>query len=190
MSDNKFERCTDPADPTRCNGVVSSGHDGGQCPYKSVPGCTFCPMHGGSPQIQKNKVAELKNYRLTQYGERVSEFANNPEVKNIREEIGIIRMTIEAVLNECTTANKLLIYSEKISGLVSQVNKLVESSQRMEEKNNMLLDRKVVIVIADSIVQICADYIKDPDALMALGGKICESITNAASPTYSGGTLS
>src|SRR4051812_44358846 len=98
MSDNKFERCEE-TDPNRCQGLIQKGTNGGQCYYKAVPGSQFCLMHGGGKQADENKRAGLKNYRLQQYGERVGDFANNPEIKNIREEIGILRMTLETLLN-------------------------------------------------------------------------------------------
>lgn len=181
---DKFERVADD-DPLRCN-AVNVGPHGDQCHFKAVLNSKFCYIHGGSSQENLNKKAALANYRLQQYGERVADFANNPEVKNLREEIGIVRMLLEQVINKCDDSNKLLIYSDKISTLVNQISKLVDTCQRLEEKNNNLLDRKVVIVIADSIVTLIGQYVTDPDKLNEIGGKICESIANAASPTHSG----
>jgi len=181
MSENKFERCAED-DPNRCQGMIQSGTNAGQCFYKAVPNAKYCIMHGGAAQANANKKNALANYRLQQYSERVGELANNPEIKNLREEIGILRMTLESLLNQCDNANKLLVYTDKIGNLVNQINKLIESAQRMEEKNNNLLDRKVVIVIADSIVTLIGQYITDPDKLNEIGSKICESIANAASP--------
>lgn len=175
-------------DPTRCQ-AVNVGSQGDQCHFKSVIGGTYCPLHGGVVQENVAKKQALANYRLQQYSERVGELANNPEIKNLREEIGIIRMTLETVLNKCEDANKLLVYSDKISSLVGQVSRLIEVSQKLEERNNNLLDRGVVIVIADSIVTLIGQYIEDPDVLMELGKKICESITNAAGTKNTGGIV-
>lgn len=177
MADNKFTRVEREDDPNRCQGIAGGK---GQCWYVAVPGCKFCIMHGGGKQADENKKSALKNYQLTQYAERVGALATNPNIKDLREEIGILRMTLETVLNQCDTASKLLAYTDKITNLVEKVNKIVESCQRMEEKNNNLLDRKVVIVIADSIVTLIGQYIPDPDVLMELGSKICESIGSAA----------
>jgi hypothetical protein len=178
-----YERVA-PDDPRRCH-AVNVGMSRDQCPMKAVDGSKFCRLHGGINQENLNKKAALSNYRLQQYSERVADFANNPEVKNLREEIGIIRMTLENLLNQCDNANKLMIYSDKITNLVNVVSKLIQTAQNLEEKNNNLLDRKIVIVIADSITTIIGNYIKDPDALNEIGAKICESIINAASPTHS-----
>lgn len=168
-------------DPRRCQGIGS----GGQCRFLSMEGLSYCPAHQVSAQPAKAK-KDLKNYRLQQYEERVTEFATNPEIKNLREEIGIMRMTLESILVGIKDSTKLLLYSDKITSMVNQIGKLIEAAQRLEEKNNNLLDRKIVVVIADSLVTIVSQYISDPDKLNEIGGKICESIERAASPTYSG----
>ncbi len=184
MSDNKFERCAED-DPLRCQGIIT-GKTGGQCPFKSVEGGTYCPMHGGIVQQNNMRRKKLMNYQLQQYQERVGDLSNSPEIKSLREEIGILRMTLENVLNLAQTPNQLLTYSDKITHMVGQLQKLVEATQRIEERNNALLDRKVVIVIADSIVTLLGNYINDPDQLTEIGSKICESIAVAASPENSG----
>jgi hypothetical protein len=171
-------------DPTRCH-AVNVGASKDQCHFQSVPGSKWCPLHGGAKQEDLNKKAALAGYRLQQWNERVADFANDGEVKSLRAEIGIMRMTLENLLTQCDNANKLLVYSDKISQLVGQIGKLIDGAQRLEEKNNNLLDRKVVIVIADSIVTLIGQYITDPDKLTEIGSKICESIANAASPTNS-----
>ena len=183
MADNKFERCTDERDPDRCHGI-NRGTSGGQCMYKRVPGCNFCVRHGGYIQENANKATALKNYRLTQYAARVGDLSNNPEIKNLREEIGILRMTLEEVINQCESANKVLLYSEKITNLVDKIDKLVRSCQVMEEKNGSLMSRTDIINIADSIVTLIGDYIDDPDVLTELGSKICATIAaTGATPT-------
>lgn len=180
--DNKYERC-DPRDPCRCQGLVQTGPEAGQCRYKAVPGSTFCPMHGGQPQINAQKKYALAKYRLEQYGVRVSEFSGDNEIKSLRDEIGILRMTLENLINQCKQPNQLLLFIDKITSLVNQIRQTVESTHKLEVNTSQLLDRKVVIILADSIVQMIADHIKDPDVLMKLGDKICASITGVASPT-------
>ena len=133
-----------------------------------------------------NQQTALRNYRLTQYASRVGELAGNSEIKSLREEIGVVRMTLETLLNSCKTQNEVLIYIDKINSLVDNIKKLIESSQKLEEKNNNLLDRNIVIVIGDSIVQLLSSYITDPDQLNEIGGKICESIAIAASGSDQG----
>lgn len=189
MAEFTFERC-EATDPNRCQGIIRSGPAAGQCFFKAVINSTFCPRCGGASQHNKNEQTALRNYRLTQYATRVGELAGNTEIKSLREEIGIVRMTLETLLNSCKTQNDALIYIDKINSLVDNIKKLIEASQKLEEKNHNLLDRKVVIVIGDCIVQLLSQYIADPDQLNEIGGKICESIENAASGAHQGGVVS
>lgn len=172
-----------PHDPRRCQFVASNG----QCVYIKKEKSNFCEIHAAG-STAKEKKFQLARYRLQQYQERVAEFSNDDEIKSLREEIGIMRMALEQVIVQCQSANDLLIRSDKISNMVGQIQRLVESAQKLEERNNNLLDRKIVIIIADSIVTLIGNYITDPDKLTEIGSKICESIENAASPTYTIGS--
>ncbi len=182
---SKYERITDEKDPRRCEGIIGTG----QCIYVRVVGSKFCIAHGGHNAVNAEKSKELRNYKLRQYQERVGELANSTDIKSLREEIGIVRMTLENVLNMCDNENKLLIHSGQITNLVGMIQKLITSCQSMEERNNNLLERKVVIVIADSIVTLIGQYITDPEVLNELGARICESIEHAASPAHSIGVV-
>lgn len=176
MADNKFERCAEDA-PDRCQ---ATGREG-QCPYRAVPGATMCARHGGVQQQQAAARHDLKNYRLTKWKAKVGEKANNPHIRNLSDEIGIIRVMIEETLELVDGPNKMLMYTDKISNLVGQVQRLVETSQKLDERNAELLPRNIIIVIADSIVTILGQYITDPDALLEVGKKICDVIANAGS---------
>lgn len=175
MAENKFERVGEK-DPNRCQGVDAHG----QCQYKAVEGSKFCPRHCGAGPAAAAK-HELRNYRLRRYHEQVGEKANSTGIKDLREEIGITRMLLQEILELCDNPNKLLMYSGQMSNLINQIQKLVTACQQLEEKNNNLLDRKVVIVIADSIVTLIGQYISDPDQLNEIGSRICDSIGAAVS---------
>lgn len=146
-------------------------------------------MHGGQPQLNKQAKYHMAKYRLEQYGMRVNEFAGDDEIKSLRDEIGILRVTLETLVNQCKQPNQLVMFIDKISSLVNQIRQTVESTHKLEEKTSQLLDRKVIVVIADSIVQIVAEHVTDPDVLLKLGEKICASITGAASPTHPVGSV-
>ena len=145
-------------------------------------------MHGGIVSQTLEKKAAVATYRLTKYQARMQEFANSSEIKSLREEIGIIRMVLEELINSCDSTNKLIVFTDRISHLVEQLRKLVESCQRLEVQNNDLLDRKIVIVIADTIVTRIGNYVHDPEKLKLLAGEIVADITNLASGTDISGT--
>lgn len=149
--------------------------------YKTVDDvATFgVPNQPYSPD--RVKIHSLAKYRLQQHGDRVAEFACDDEVKSVRQEIAFLRMTLEGVWNSCTDTNKLLLKIDLIQQFVGNIQKTIESAQRMEERTNSLIDRKVVVVIADSMVNVISDYVKDPDALIEIAERLCASIENATS---------
>lgn len=183
---NKWVR-VEENDPARCQSVDRTG----QCRYKAVDGTSYCPRHiGGGQSSQTKSLAEtaLKNYRLGKWKDRVGEMVSSPDIKSLREEVGITRVMLEEILNKCTDTNELLLYSDKIQTTVGVIEKLVLSCQKLEEKNNVLIDRNAIINLADSIVGIIGEHIDDPDILKVIGERIVASIITVASTETSSGS--
>ncbi len=157
--------------------------------FKTVNDVATFGVPGEAYSPDKVKIHSLAKYRLKQHGQRVAEFACDDEVKSVRQEISILRMTLEDVWNSCTDTNKLLLKIDQIQQMVGNIQKTIESAQRMEERTNSLIDRKVVVVIADSMVNVISDYVKDPDALTEIAERICASIEHATSQQTTVGTV-
>ena len=90
---SKFERISGEFDPDRCQ--ANGGQ--GQCPFKRVPPSIYCTRHqmGGIENAEN-----IKTYRLAQWTARTKDFVNDGEIKSLRAEIGIARMTLENILNK------------------------------------------------------------------------------------------
>lgn len=151
-----------PDDPERCQTNMSIY---GQCDFKVIPGSSHCPRHKGSLISITDKRETLRNYNLLRYRDRINQFADNPQIKSLREEIGIVRIMIETIVNKCETDNDLLIYSNKLQNLILQAQKLVETCHKLEERTGMLLDKQSIIVVCDSLVKIIGEHVEDPDQL-------------------------
>lgn len=186
--DNKFKRVADD-DPRRCQQVVARGKY--QCSYERIEGSDFCPMHAGNQNNRLFREEERRkdfNYQLQKYRARVTAFAENPQVKSLREEVGVLRLLLEETLNKCQNTNELLIYSTKISGLVIQIEKLVTSCNTLETKTGQLLDKSVVIKLVEQIISIICAYISDVDLLEQLSNDIETMMaTQYTDPTSVGG---
>lgn len=176
--ENLYVRIDHEYDPERCGAVVAGSR---QCHYKRLEGSQYCPAHGGKMQQDHRRKQALTHYRLAQYDQRLGQLSGSGEIKSLREEIAIVRLTLENLLNQCKTPNQLLIYTDKISMLTGQVAKLIESCQKIEERNSNLLDKQVVLVIADEIINIISRFIKNPDALQEAGETIVRVITDIGS---------
>ncbi len=153
------------ADPERCQSVTVNG----QCRNKCVPGQKGCAMHC-SPA--KERKAANRQFQLTRWRTRVSEFADAPEIKSLREEIGIIRMILENTINMCDDHVSLLINSDKISKMVNDIDKLVNSCHKLEEKTGQVLDKTQIGTILDVIIKAITDQVADPDIIEAIQLKI------------------
>lgn len=140
-------------DPSRCEAVVKMG----QCPYRAIEGQKMCPMHTrGNEEGQA-----IRNYRLGKWQSRVEEFADNNQVKSLREEIGLLRLILEETIQRCQEPTDLIIYSSKITDTILKIEKLVGSCHRLELSTGALLDKAAVLQIAGTLLEIIGRHIKD-----------------------------
>lgn len=160
-------------DPRRCHGKTAQG----QCQIRALDGSVYCAVHNGPIERVQAKEA-ARNYRLQQFRERVSEFADNDQVKSLREEIGILRLMMETIINRCEDANQLIIYSNKIADMTTRIEKLVVSCHRLEERTGMLLDKSAIIQLAGVIVEIIGRHDIPEDILQAISEEILQEIQN------------
>jgi hypothetical protein len=165
--------------PVRCQANMMGGRS--QCIFQRIPNSEYCPMHTANGQRKADDRA-LKLYRLQNYRERVEDIAGSPYIKSLKEEIGILRMALEQIINMCDTPNKLSMYLDKMTNMIAQIAKLVNSAQNLEEKAGTLIDKSAIMVFADTIVSILSQYITDPDILIEIGTKIDASLTELAGP--------
>jgi hypothetical protein len=169
-------------DPTCCKALSRNG----PCNIQATPGSAYCRLHGGSEGVIERKA--VRNYRLNVYQRRVNDFADNDQVKSLREEVGILRMLLEETINKCTNETELLIYSNKISDLVMKVEKVVASCHKLELATGNLLDKNTIMMLGDIIINIIGEVV--PAAQMeSVSERIMSSIINvnqvASEPTPS-----
>jgi len=180
MHGDEFRRVTDEADPRRCQGMTAFG----QCMLYAIPNGKYCKMHGGQ---EGNQLAQksIRNYRLTKFQARVNDFADNDQVKSLREEIGILRMVLEETLLRCEDEDpqksrlNLLIESSKITDMVSRIDKLVSSCHRLELSTGGLLDKAAAIQLGAQIVSIISAHIDDEGVIDSISTDILNAIQGA-----------
>ena len=166
MARQKFERADGDDDPHRC----MAGGRSGRCPFKAMRDedtgeyLEYCPRHGGRV-IGHRRKAKLNAYRLQVWQERVNEFAESEDAHSLKGEIGILRMTLETLLNQCEDANTLLIHSHRISDLAVKIEKLVNSTARLEKNMGMLLDKGAALALANQFVAVVSEHVQDPETI-------------------------
>lgn len=169
-----IKRMSSPEDPDRCQGVVPSK---GQCEYKVMEGSEYCPLHGGNNAANKIKKESLSNYRLGIWQARLERQTDNPALKNLRDEIGILRIIMEETLLRCETPFDLIASSQKISDLALKITMVVEKCHRLEGSMGQLLDKKTVIQMANVFIEILAAEDLSEDVLDRIAKKVLESVS-------------
>ena len=134
-------------DPRRCQAVTATG----QCNLTAVEGGTYCIIHGGVGQVNRQKREATKNYRLTQWRARVADFSESSDVKSVREEIGILRLLMEETINRCATTTDLLLQSALISDLVSRIERTVSTCHKLESQMGQLMDKQAILRFASRV---------------------------------------
>lgn len=183
--ENKYERVEDENDPERCQ----SNNRDGQCMYKVLTLANggkskYCPRH--SP----GAVANQKNYRFNaQFLPRINDFADNPKLKNLAEEIGLMRMTLETIVNRCKDDMELTLEADRIAKMVREINALVVSCHKLEEATGQVLSKTIVVNIGTMVVSILSKYVEDKSILDRVGEEIYAAIETTASPTAESGSF-
>lgn len=148
-----------PDDPERCQSISGQA---GQCPFKATDGTTSCPRHNAA-LVRVQKKEALRAYQLGKWQALVDNHADNDQVKSLRGEIGIARMTLETMIQRCQDANDLIIYSGKLGEMISKIERLVVSCNRLEQHLGMTLDRNKIMTLAARIVEIVSEHVDDPE---------------------------
>ncbi len=168
MEENTYERVAKPDDPDRCQSVTAHG----QCHLKAIKDTPYCILHGANTIVKEERKQQIRSYRLQLWQQRLNELSDHPEIKSLRDEIGILRMTLEPILNACKDANDFLMHSGKIADLVVKIEKLVSSCHRLEAASGQLIDKTTALNFAQQLVEIVSRHVEDSDSLDAISGEV------------------
>jgi len=155
----------------RCEATIKTG----PCRYLKAEGTNYCPMHGSnSGRIARNE-AVTRNYRLQRWKQRIDDFADNDQIKSLREEVGILRMVMEEMLNKCTDTTELMLYSHRICDVAMKIEKLVISCDRLENRMGLLLSKQAVLQLAGTYVNIISAHVIDPNIIEQISIEMLEA---------------
>lgn len=142
--------------------------------YEVIEGTHACPMHGGNSQLESLRKKAASQYKLQVWQQRVGEFTESEYAKSLRGEIGILKLTLEAVINSCQDEKQLLLYSPKIGDLVTRIEKTVMSCDRLEKSMGMMLDKGTAMKLAADIVDLIGTHVPDPIIVDAISNGIID----------------
>lgn len=182
MSERKLIPVDDPSDPNRCQSVGDRGE--GQCSFTAVDDTKHCPKHGAGRILVNQEKKRVHDYRLNVWQTRLDEFTESDQVKNLRGEIGVLRIMIENLMNMCQGDETLLqIYSGKIGDLIVKLEKCVTSCDRLEGKMGMLLDKASALILAQRVVEVIGIHVKDAQVIDNISAGIIDILASLGSKT-------
>ncbi len=166
--------------PNRCQAVNVQG----QCRNLGIEllngGYTAnCLAHGGNKQRDSQKALSLRNYRVDKWRAKLQRLGNTPDIKNLRDEIGILRLLMEERLNKCADATDLILQSGPISDLVMKIEKVVASCHKLEGSMGMLLDKQAILQFAQTVIGIIAAELEGQEEVIdKIATRILENLGN------------
>lgn len=169
MSDHNeedFQRIEYPGDPDRCQFVMKNG----QCNLKAMPGKSFCTNHGGAPTSKE----ATKNFYKTKWKAEIQrKVQENQDIYDLTEEIGILRLTLEALLSRCSDDIELVMAAGPMGDLIMKINNVVGSFHKLRIANGNLLDKSAVLRFVAVVIDILTEHFGDqPEKLELVAKKI------------------
>ncbi len=158
------QRCSDPDDPQRCHGACNTG----QCPFKAVPGTKLCPVHtvsGVQHNLDQKKANDLYSFKNALARNRVNQFRNHPDFRNLEVEIAVVRLTLEEILNQCNASFDFLSYAPQITILVERIERLLKSNVRIGQLTGELMTLDQVAEIAQQLILAITERVNDPELI-------------------------
>jgi hypothetical protein len=131
----------------------------GPCPNEAVqlPDDTFtenCKMHGGAWQARSAEKKRMFGYRLGKWQNKIMHHAHNPAAKSLRAEIGVLRVLLEERIQAIQDPIQLIAATGPCSTLVMQINTLVTSCDKLEQRQGVTLDKTQVMSLADQMLSV------------------------------------
>jgi chromosome segregation ATPase len=124
-------------DEERCHAIVAGRR---QCHLKRCDGFKWCPVHGGARAIQSKGKRDLYKFRSEQYRGRFAALAGSDHIKNLRDEIAVLRMLLQHRIDYFE--KDLLIDSYQITMLIRSIASLSESCAKIEHSLNDVMDKQ------------------------------------------------
>ena len=165
-----------PDAPNRCQAINKAGE---QCLYACVPGEDMCIGH-----VKGLKKKRVRRYNVVKWKAELERHTDADTIYNIREEIGVLRVVMETLLKKCYDEDELLLRAPQISDLVSKIERIVNSSVKLEQRLRNLLDINAVNqfsnVVINAVIEALEDLKIDQDSRDNALDKIADAIEKNA----------
>jgi hypothetical protein len=150
----------------------------GQCIFLAIPPGTYCPIHNGLQAVRSADKQELYNLNKTEVLIRLQQFRDHPDSAKLTTELGVLRLTLETLLNKLNDNFELITNSAIITNLINSIEKTLSANFKLEQHMNDLLSLTQVIIMAQSLFNIITQFVKDPDIIETIAQEFEQILKN------------
>jgi hypothetical protein len=129
------------------------------------------------------------NYKIEKWADQIAKFQTGEKVLSLRNEIGVLRITVEMEINRCTTPAQLITKASVISDQIAKIARLVESCHKLENSMGLLLDKEAAMQFTNELITVVGNYVKDPDTLLSIANHYNDPKGAINGPSRSGREL-
>jgi hypothetical protein len=143
----------------------------------SATGSVYCTIHNGGVDLTEQE--ETRGYLLSKLEDRARLTSLSDElepVKELHDAISLTHMLIEKRYNIIQTEGDLLAACGPLNQLLQTMERLVNSTHRIETNLGELLARHAVITLAKEMVKIVIEEIEGVDDYEAIIDRITERL--------------
>ena len=145
--------------------------------YKSEYGeSEYCARHGGNMVDIAGKKRARLNFYKTKWQSKIEQKLVPSDLKNLNEELGVLRMLLEERLDACKDEFDLITESDAISRMVLNINSLVNSIHNMDLKQAITAEQ--IHTIIEVITITLSTYITDKELLQKINDTIRNKIVD------------
>lgn len=172
-----IEATNDPDE--KCQGTAATG----SCYYKKVEGSDYCAMHGGQAAVRKARKEGMYEFKRTQWLQKLADdrfpvFSKGKGKYDLSEELGILRICLEETLNKCHGEQDLNRFNQKISKTIAQIQSIIESSLKLDQKLGSLVTKTEMTNIAQQLIEHIQTHVQDPNIIKAIVGDFERSLND------------
>jgi hypothetical protein len=178
MFDAEIDKRCEAGHPNQCQMSTATG----QCRFEAIEGTSFCRRHGGHHRHKSNMQAAEREYIAAQWRAQVGVFADSPDIKSLRTEIGVLRMMMIKHLNSCKSDQDLMMRSSSIADLATKVEKAVTACDRLDNRLGRTLDKAQLLIFGQQVITLVSKYLESPDSIREFASELVQAIEDAGNP--------
>ena len=165
--------------------------NGNPCYYEKVKNAKYCAMHGGQNTVKAQRKQEMYDLRKSKWlqkiaDEKLEDFSQGKNKFNMAEELGILRIVLQEILGQCTDITQLMRHNQKISNTISQIERLIFNSLKLDQKLGQLVSKDEMITIAQVLVNCIQVEINDAQKIKNIVGNFEKILNDRFIPKSSG----